>query len=56
MENPKNLKYDFSFDQHIPHLSCKYDNFCMQNTKEIITKYVVDANVFRLGSTNPKKL
>ena len=27
----------------------------MQNTEEIIEKYAVDANLFRLGSTNPKK-
>ena len=27
----------------------------MQNTEEIIAKYAVDANLFRLGSTNPKK-
>ena len=26
----------------------------MQNTEEIIAKYAVDANLFRLGSTNPK--
>ena len=28
---------------------------CMQNTEEIITKYDVDANLFRLESTNPEK-
>ena len=28
----------------------------MQNTVEIIAKYAVDANLFRLGSTNPKKI
>ena len=28
---------------------------CMQNTEEINTKYAVDANLSRLGSTNPKK-
>jgi len=28
----------------------------MQNTEEIIAKYAVDANLFRLGFTNPKKL
>ena len=27
----------------------------MQNTEETIAKYAVDANLFRLGSTNPKK-
>ena len=27
----------------------------MQNTEEIISKYVVDANLFQLGSTNPEK-
>ena len=28
---------------------------CMQNTEETIAKYAVDDNLFRLGSTNPKK-
>ena len=28
---------------------------CMQNTEETIAKYAVDANLFRLWSTNPKK-
>ena len=28
----------------------------MQNTEETITKYAVDANLFRLGSTNPKNI
>ena len=28
---------------------------CMQNTEESIAKYAIDANMFRLGSTNPKK-
>ena len=28
---------------------------CMQDTEETIAKYAVDANLFRLGSTNPKK-
>ena len=28
---------------------------CMQNSEEIIAKYAVDANLFQLGSTNPKK-
>ena len=28
---------------------------CIQNTEETIAKYAVDANLFRLGSTNPKK-
>ena len=28
---------------------------CLQNTEETIAKYVVDANLFRQGSTNPKK-
>ena len=28
---------------------------CMQNTEETIAKYAVDANLFRLGSSNPKK-
>ena len=28
---------------------------CMQNTEETIAKYAVDANLFRLRSTNPKK-
>ena len=28
--------------------------FCMQNTEETFAKYAVDANLFRLGSTNPK--
>ena len=28
---------------------------CMQNTNETIAKYAVDDNLFRLGSTNPKK-
>ena len=27
----------------------------MQNNEETIAKYAVDANLFRLGSTNPKK-
>ena len=27
----------------------------MQNTEETIEKYAVDANLFRLGSINPKK-
>ena len=27
----------------------------LQNTKETIAKYADDANLFRLGSTNPKK-
>ena len=27
----------------------------MQNTEEIIAKYAVDANLFQLRSTNPKK-
>ena len=27
----------------------------MQNTEEINEKYAVDANLFRQGSTNPKK-
>ena len=27
----------------------------MQNTEETIAKYIVDANLFRLWSTNPKK-
>ena len=26
----------------------------MQNTEETIAKYAVDANLFRLGSANPK--
>ena len=29
---------------------------CMKNTEETIAKYDVDANLFRLGSTNPKKI
>ena len=29
---------------------------CMQNTEETIAKYAVDANLFQLGSTNPKKI
>ena len=28
---------------------------CMQNTEETIAKYAVDANLFQLGFTNPKK-
>ena len=28
---------------------------CMQNNEETIAKYAVDANLFRLGSTNPIK-
>jgi len=28
---------------------------CMQNTEETFAKYAVDANLFRLGSNNPKK-
>ena len=28
---------------------------CMQNTEETIAKYAVDANLFRFGSTDPKK-
>ena len=28
---------------------------CMQNTEETVAKYAFDANLFRLGSTNPKK-
>ena len=28
----------------------------MQNTQEIIANYAVDANLFRLESTNPKKI
>ena len=28
---------------------------CMQNTEEIIAKYAIDDNLFRLGSINPKK-
>ena len=28
---------------------------CMQNTQENIVKYVIDANLSRLGSTNSKK-
>ena len=28
---------------------------CMQNTEEIIAKYAVDANLFRLGSTHRLK-
>ena len=28
---------------------------CMENNEETIAKYAVDANLFRLGSTNPKK-
>ena len=50
----------------MPHLSCKFDHFwiffilmyaspCRQNTKEIVAKYAVDANLFRLGSIKPKK-
>ena len=27
----------------------------MQKTDEIIAKYAIDANLFRLGSPNPKK-
>ena len=29
---------------------------CMQHTEETIAKYAVDANLFRPGSTNPKKI
>ena len=29
---------------------------CMQNTEETIAKYTVHANMFRLGSTNPKNI
>ena len=32
-----------------------YANPCMQNTKDTIAKYAVDANLFQLGSTGPKK-
>ena len=28
----------------------------MQNTEQTIAKYAVDANLFRQGSTNPKKI
>ena len=28
----------------------------IQNTEETIAKYTIDANLFRLGSTNPKKI
>ena len=28
---------------------------CMQNNEETIAKYAVDANLFQLGSSNPKK-
>ena len=28
---------------------------CMQNTEKTTAKYAVDANLFELGSTNPKK-
>ena len=28
----------------------------MQNTEETFAKYAVDTNLFRLGSTNPKKI
>ena len=34
---------------------CRRDP-CMQNTEETIAKYSVDANLFRLGSTNPKEI
>ena len=27
----------------------------MQNNEETVAKYAVDVNLFRLGSTNPKK-
>ena len=27
----------------------------MQNNEETIAKYAIDANLFRVGSTNPKK-
>ena len=29
---------------------------CIQNTEENIAKYAVEANLFQLGSTNPKKI
>ena len=32
-----------------------YAHPCMQNTDETIAKYAIDANLFRLGSTKPKK-
>ena len=32
-----------------------HNTVCMQNTEETIAKYVVDANLFRLGSTTAKK-
>ena len=50
--------------QRIPHLSCKSDHIwffffgippCMQKTDEIIAKYAIDANLFRLGSSIPPK-
>ena len=54
--------------QLIPHLSCEFDQFkrnknlvlmcaypCMQNTEETNAKYAVDANLFRLESTNSKE-
>ena len=31
------------------------DLHCMQNTEQIIAKYAVDANLFRLKSTNLEK-
>ena len=31
-----------------------YAYSCMQNNEETFAKYAVDANLFRLGSTNPR--
>ena len=51
--------------QPIPDLSCKFDHFwkkkidfdvCMHTHEKTIAKYAVDANLFRLGSINPKKI
>ena len=60
----------FISNQPIPHLSCKFDHFwekkkfdfniCNMHThacktlKPGLVKYAVDANLFRLRSTNPK--
>ena len=45
--------------QNAEQTKCRTDkmqvNQCMQNIEESIAIYVVDVNLFRLGSTNPKK-
>ena len=49
-EMPPMPKWEVLIFMHVH----KFDP-CMQNTEEIIEKYTVDANLFRLGSINPKK-